>query len=547
MTGGAASADTAGRGGARPFAGAVLALVGLLVFHLSVIAVAPAQTVGKAAAPWPDGAEYLDAAVSLAHEGTYRIHLAGESHPPRYPFGYSLLIAGAIAAGVEPEAAPHRVNQIAGLGLLGLVAWPLWRRGRHLESGLAILLLATLPAFIILCRSPLSEISSTLLIVGSLWLLAAYAGGGPVRRGAAGAALLGLTACFRLSNVLLLAFLPAAAAARHGLRWRRPATREAAILGTAAAAGLLPLLAYNVATFGDLLASGYGYWAPYWDARRAFDSRFLSNNLFYYWRELSEQESTFTTAHLFGHGSYFGPAFAALALGSPLALRARPRRWPFAAAGLLYAGAMGFYFFTDARLLFPLMVVAIPVAAIVCVDLWRRPRRRALALATSCLCAAAVLGWPGAGGRSNTLELLRPASDARPAAAYQVMRQLRRLHDPDPGLILTELPPPYAHAVLPAGVDVAPLFDDHLFRFNPRVFVYGRDQRRRQIAGALAAGRSVWAVTHARSILDVADGPAPAGYVWEIVARDRGGGGIARLVAAADTGVIGVPAESYEP
>jgi len=507
-------------------------LVGLLFFHLSVVRASSAVTAGQAGAPWPDGAEYLDAAVSLARGGACRIHLAGESHPSRYPFGFSLLTAGALVLGVDPAMAPHRANQAAGFALLVLTAAYLWRRKQALEAGSAVLLLATLPAFVILSRSPLSEISGTLLIVAGVWLLYGFSRDGSLVRGGAGAALLALSVCFRTSNLFLFAFIPAASLGRTGCRWRR-AWRELVVLAAAAGLGLAPVLAYNLVTFGDPLTTGYDYWVPYWNVSRAFHYRFIAPNLVYDWRELIQQETLFTTANLYGRGSYVGPSFVLLTLISPLGLRVRRRFWCFAAAGLTYFSLMTAFFTSDARLLFPLFVLAAPVAASGLVGVWRRWWKSAkspVAFAAALLFATAVLGWP-AGGRPDSVDFLWPESPDAPSPAYLVVRQLQRLHEDSPRLVLTDLPPPYVHAVSPPGTIVASLYDDHLFRFNPEAFVFAAPARRRLVGEALAAGRSVWALTHAHDILEIADAcPAPAGYTWEVVAREQRTTGIARLV-----------------
>lgn len=512
----------------RP-AGGALALAGVLVFYFSVIGVDPALTVGRAHAPWTDGAEYLDGAVSLVRDGAYRIHVAGEMHPPRYPFGYSLLIATALVLGVEPEAAAHRVNQLAGLTLLALVALPLWRRRRFLASGVALLLLATLPAFVILCRSPMSEVSSTVLVVAGVLLLFRYSRSGGRLAGGLGAVLLTASVCFRTGNLLLSTFIPAAVFARHGLVWKG-AMRDAMVLGALGAAGLLPLFVFNLVTFGSVSKTGYAYWIGVWDQLPVFHTDNLARSLPYFWRELTQQESDFTTANLYGAGSYFGPAFVLLAFLAPLGLDRSRRFWSFTAAALMSAAAVPLFYSPDARLLLPLAVLAAPVAAAGTVGLWRR--QRTVAGAAALIATAAVAGWPATGDRPETLDLLRPPPRS-PSTAHLLTHKLQRLHSAEEKLVLTDLPPPYVHAILPPGPLVAPLLDDHNFRYNPRVFTFGDPERRRMVADALAAGRPVWALTHARDILAIdEDCPPPTGYAWEIVAREGRRGGIARLVAA---------------
>lgn len=508
-----------------------LLLLGFSIFLFSVVLAPPAATVGQAAAPWPDGAEYLDAAVSLVREGACRIHVGAESQPPRYPCGYSLLTAAALTMGVDAAMAPHRVNLLAGLLLLLLTAAYLWRSAGPFASGLGVVLLATLPAFVLLCKSPLSEVSGTVVAVSGVWLLYGYSRRGTLHQAVLGGFLLALAVCFRISNVLLLVFFVLAAlVARHGRRWRQLIS-HLPVLGAAAFVGLVPLFVYNWINLGSPLATGYDYWAPYWGVSRAFQLRFVVPNLIYYGRELVQQETLFTTASVYGGGSYFGPSFVLLTLLAPWGLRTSRCFWCFVAAAVAYAALMLFYFFPDARLLFPLFVLAVPVAASATAAIWRRQATaRVLAAATVALFLCSAVGWPSPDRSPELVAFFERASPVSPA--YRVTRKLQRLRTASPRLVLTDLPPPYVHAISVPGTLVAPLYDDHLFRFHPEVFTFSDVERRRLVTEALASGRPVWAVVHAHDILDVPTAsPAPRGYVWEIVAREEPASGIARLVS----------------
>ncbi|MDA8018194.1 MAG: hypothetical protein MPN21_12175 [Thermoanaerobaculia bacterium] len=532
--------------------GTLLAVLSLLLFWATVVSVPENWTVGRAAAPWTDGAEYLDGAVLLARSGEHGIHVAGTTHPSRYPIGFSLIGAALIQLNVEPAWALHRANQLGGLALLLWTVAFWWRRIGPVAAGLAALLLASLPAFIILCRSPLSEIWGTTLAVAGIWWLYAWAGGGSRVQGARGVVLLAGSLWFRTSNLLLLVlFGIVAVIARHGSSWRdltqadhKEKLVDLAWLSGAGILVLAPLWLQNWRTLGHPLTSGYEYWAPYWNWARAFDLKFVTPNLGYYARELVQSEVLFTTANLYGHGSYVGPAWALLTVGAVFGLRLSGRLVWFALAAGCYFATMTAYFFPDARLLFPLLVLAAPASSTGWLGLWRRARTRRqesrrrtmprlVASLTTGLVAAAVLGWPAPG--NTTFETLRFGAESPPgsSAAYRVTRQLDRIQDPGLRLVLTDAPPPYVHALMPPDTWVAPLTDEHLFRFNPEVFVFGVPERRQLVSKALGEGRSVWALMHAVDVRMVAEmSPPPEGYSWEIVTEDGPTeGGIARLVA----------------
>ncbi|MEM7052494.1 MAG: hypothetical protein AAF604_22705 [Acidobacteriota bacterium] len=524
---------------------ALLALLAGWIFHLTVVDIPAAANAGRLAQPWPDGAEYLDVAVALAHRGEASIHLAGEDLPARFPVGYSTAIAGALLLGSDPLIAPQRTNQAAGALLLVFFVALLGLRRHYLAAGLAALLLATLPAFIILCRSPMSEVSSTLMSVVAVGLLYGFArsptSGPGARRGVAlgivGAAILGLGLGFRTANVLLLAFLPAAILARDSGR----RLKDLVLLGLAAAIGVLPLLAFNGSVFGHPLASGYSYWLPEWNASAAFSSDFVSDNLAYYGRELRQQETDYSSATHFGQqrGSYVTPAFVLLALVGLGRMWRRRRLRLFAAAGIVALAAMAFYAFHDTRLIFPLLVLPIPAIAIGLGEIFASRGRLAVPLATALLCLT-VLGWPSGDGHSETTELVTTAHRRPAYPGFDSLRRFRALDEAsEPGLILTDMPPPYVHAALSwrgeeSRAVVAPLDDDHLYTTNPEVFQFGEAERIARISEALLAGDPVWVITAKQDIFSLASTlPPPTDYGWEVVLHTRPTSGVARLVALA--------------
>lgn len=510
---------------------ALLLLAGCVYFYLTVAGSPSAVIVERALHPWPDGAEYLDAAVSLVRDGTYSIHVAGEAHPPRYPFGHSSLIAAALWMGAEPAEAAYRVNQVAGGLLLAFLALMFWCRGHRLEGGLAVVLLATLPAFVVLCRSPLSEITSTLLTVLAIWLLYIFSQGAPISRGIAGGFLLGFGLCFRASSIFLFVFVLAAILARRGLR-AKPVAIDLVTLGTCFGLGSLPAFIYNFATFGNPLQTGYGYWIPFWNAARAFDTKFVIPNLIYYWRELSQSEEVFTTASIYGlgQGSYLTPTFVVLAVLALFVLRHRQIRY-FALAGVIYQGMMTFYFFKDARLAFPVLVLSVPLIARGLAEVWHRRRKMEVTVAMLLL-VATLLGWPNSEGQAESITFLVKIEKRNAVSETEILGHFEALNPLESKVILTDMVPPYVHALSPVETIVAPLNHAHSYRYHPEVFRYGAKERARLVTNALGSGQTVWAIMLRQDIFSISSVyTAPDGYAWEIVTQLSPTSGIARLVA----------------
>ena len=531
-----------------------------VVFYLSVVCVPTALVPGQAGAPWPDGAEYLDMAVHRAHGEGFGIHLAGDLHPARYPPGYPSLLTLALSAGVEPAFAAHRVNAFSGALLVLLVAGAAWRMGGAVAAGLASLLLVTLPAFVILCRSPMSEVASTLVVAVAACLLVSFSTLSRPRRaggksndwsaaklwlGVLGALLLSLSLTLRTSNALFLPLIPAALATKR-LAANSPRDSrlflEAVLLSLGGLIGLLPLLLYNFSYFESPLATGYSYWVSEAGDGSSFHLRHLLPNLEYYAREFLQAEAQFTTANLYGNGSYFGPAFALLLLGLLTRSSEARRLWLFVTAGVVYGVAILLYFFTDARLLFPVLVLALPLAASGLVEMVSQERRpndsahqptwRVTLPIVGLLCLTlAVLGWPSRSGGFELNGMLFDDGTRSSSVGEQLIEQFLRLEEPSPQLILTDLPPPVLHARKPEVAAVAPLIDLHLYRWNPAVFSFDGRSRARLVASSLSEGVSVWALLASREVLEIDSlAPPPAGYDWEIVSRYDPVGGIARLV-----------------
>jgi hypothetical protein len=136
--------------------------------------------------------------------------------PSRYPFGYPALMLPWLKVLPTADAvlAPFRTNQSLGLLLLLAVFGFYAHLAMPLTGGFAALLLATLPGFFIFCRSSMSEISASALVVFAFMF--AYLGLKEERRWKiyVSAAFLGLSLNIRTQSLffapllLVMAFFP---------------------------------------------------------------------------------------------------------------------------------------------------------------------------------------------------------------------------------------------------------------------------------------------------------------------------------------------------
>ncbi len=500
----------------------------LFVFYLTVCRLDPATSIQNGFEPWPDGPEALDSAVNLARNGSFSIHLAGQEHPPRYPFGYGLLGACAILLGATPETALYRVNEAAALAVLVLVFLFFARRGRGLNGGLAALILASSPAFIVLCRGPRSEIPS-LAILAAGWVCLIPSDGARSRfRGPIGALLLGASLWFRISNLLLLPFL-AAAVVGEGRQTLDGLVRRSGKLFFWAFWGVLPLLVYHWIAFGNPLRTGYTYWLTGHNSLNAFRIQYVPAQVEYLWREIWQRDNIFRTAHIYGDGAYLNLSLAALMIVGSTRLPRTRRFWSCLAAGGIYTVAMLFYFYVDFRLYLPVFVLLL-VASIDALVEWAEWKRRrganwAVALAFA-LALAAVFGVPGKKGWSSLVDLADMASLQKATQPYALIERARQ-NLPDGAVILTNLNQPYVHALGRRGWIVAPLSSKHDYRFNPRNFSFDESNRDALARRQLDSGLPLAAI-NTDGLDDLTRKcPLPEPHAWKPLYNDQRGGVVA--------------------
>lgn len=493
--------------------GAVLGCVAVVVWWFAVARHAPG--VGRDLFPSPDGPEYFAGAVQLHASGDYSIQVAGRAFPPRYPPGFSAVLVPFLGVVEAPIDAPFAANKTIAAVLLGLLFAAGWRAGRPLAAGLATLLVATTPMFVVLARSPMADLAGTLLAAIAVGAAFRYGLGGSLRFGAVAAVGFGLGAVVRTSSVLLLPVL-AVAWLTHGERRPRRLAAHAAVLAVAALAGATPLLLYCHATFGSVFASGYAVWVPDVAAfGDAFDIRHVVANAKGLGRELLQAEWETTLARQYGHGSYFGPALVGLALIAAVCARPRGRSLLLSLAAAGYGAAMLCYFFSDVRFFAPLL----PLVAVFVANRIVAVRHPCLRVAVAVLLACHVFGVPGSGAVADMPRYLGEAPP-RVAPRYDLLQALRAQR---PGLVLCTFNAPYAYAVLGGSWTVAPANDDHDYRYHPAYFRYGASERREQVERALAAGEPVYLVADADFAARCADA-VPAGWHWRVLAGGEGSG-----------------------
>src|SRR6266513_1677132 len=155
--------------------GALLFICALVFYYFSVLKIDYRNTnlldLGTS-----DPTHYFAQAKALLRYGWPSVQIGYEKMPSLWPTGYPALMLPWLKILPESDSilAPFRTNQTLGLLLL-LIAFGFYSYTlMPLAGGFAALLLVTLPGFFTFCRSSLSEISASALIV--LAFMFAYLG-----------------------------------------------------------------------------------------------------------------------------------------------------------------------------------------------------------------------------------------------------------------------------------------------------------------------------------------------------------------------------------
>ena len=332
--------------------GIVLLLLALTFYYFAVLNVDYYKT-GLLDLGWSDPSYYFAQAKAMMKDGYPYLNFGYKKLPPMYPPGYPALMLPWLK--ILPEAdsilAPFRTNQTIGLLLLLATFGFYSYLEMPLTGGFAALLLATLPGFFTFCRSSLSEISASALIV--LAFMFAYLGLKEERRWKIylSAIFLGLSLNVRLQSLFFAPLLLAMAlfpSQGRRLRWFLHCFAVMTVFALAAS----PSLVLNTIQFHSPFKTGYDFWlAGDWSVRSAmFSPRHIPNNAVMLWRELTLHPKPFSAARYFGTGTSFVAPFVLLGLRGGVLHPTQPVRdlrfsswFEFLCVDLEYSSRVGRY------------------------------------------------------------------------------------------------------------------------------------------------------------------------------------------------------------
>ncbi len=524
--------------------GVLLLLCALTFYYFAVLRIDYRKTMLLDLAPHPDATEYFAQAKALGRDGWPSIQIGYEKLPSRYPPGYSVLMLPwlKMLPGADAVLAPFRTNQTMGLLLLSAVFAFYAYLAMPLTGGFAALLLATLPGFFTLCRSSMSEISASAVVVAAFMF--AYLGLKEGRRWKIylSAVLLGLSINIRIQSLffapllLAMALLPV-----KGMRIQWFLHCAAVALAFLLAAS--PVLILNTIQFHSPLKTGYDFWTPFFSEHHLFFSlRYVPNNAAALWNEFALRPLGYHTANIFGTGTSFVPAFLLLSFAGLFFIRIdRFVSCAFLASLAFLAVILSHnYLLVDARYYLPLLILSIAVAALPVT--WAAKnlftgRQMILALAIFVLFAAACLGYPSRSGhkrrgfdRSQAWEALDFADPPRRSRQFVAQRHFANLLKRQSGIVLSDIDPVYLNALLPRSFVAAPIDGEHHYKWS-HTWHYDRPQALALVERGLEQSIPVYALFISQNEIVSKQSRLPVipGYEWHVVNNSPGKATILKL------------------
>ena len=506
--------------------GTLCIILALLFYYGAVLRIELKHTDLLDLDPYPDAVEYFAQANSILKEGAPTIQIGNDKLPSRYPPGYPILMIPWLK--FLPHngiLAPFRTNQTIGLLLLAGGFMFYVAIGRPLAGGLASLLLATQPAFIDFSRSSMSDLSGGAVIALALALV--YLGLAWRRRLLiyCAAIVLGLSLCIRPQLVFMAPLLMAMALFPANVSWTRwfmHCCLALTVFGVAAS----PYFILNTLQFGHPLKTGYEFWVPALaDKQAAFSVHNVPPQVAMIWSEITASWAQFRVANLFGTGTYVAPAFIFL---SALGL-AFVRAWRFEIsaflAGIVYIVSTVTYKYIEGRFYVPVFFLLVALAVLPAEWAMGQALKRRFSVWSagvlavfllSCIGYPSQSGFKPTGGRSQAWDALHYANANGMSRRYEAQKEFVRIFREAPGIVLSDIEPPYLNALLPKPFVAAPIDGRHDYCYS-RLWHYAKPEAVQLVANGLSRATPVYALLLSSKDVDqdIKRLPVIEGYSWK--------------------------------
>jgi len=506
--------------------GVVLLILSLLFYYGTVLRVQFSRTDFLDLGPYPDAVEYFAQADSMLKQELPAIQIGYDKLPSRYPPGYPLLMLPWLKLLQDNKIlAPFRTNETIGFLLLvgGFMFYV--GIGKPLAGGLATLLLATQPAFVTFSRSSMSDLTAGAVTVLAFALV--YLGLAWRRRWLiyCAALVLGLSLCIRPQLVFMAPLLIAMALFPANVSWTRWFMHCCLVLIVFAVA-TSPYFVLNTLELGHPLKTGYEFWIPSLaDKQAAFSFHNVPPQVAFIWSEITASWDQFRVANLFGTGTYVVPAFFFLSAFGLAFVRVRPFEISAFVGGTVYIMTTLAFSYVEGRFYVPVFFLLVALAVLPAewaVNQAFSGRVSVLSAGVLAVFLISCIGYPSQSGfkpedgRSQAWDALHYANGNGKSPRYEAQKEFIRVYRDAPGVILSDIDPPYLNALLPKPFVAAPIDGRHNYCYSRR-WHYGKAEAAELVANALDRGTPVYGLlVHSKQIdQDIPRLPLVQGYTWK--------------------------------
>src|SRR6266403_492280 len=497
-------------------------VLSLLFYYGAVLRVEFKRTSLLELGPYTDAVEYFAQANSILKEGAPTIQIGYDKLPSRYPPGYPILMIPWLRFSPHNGIlAPFRTNQTIGALLLTGSFMFYFAIGRPLAGGLASLLLATQPAFISFSRSSMSDLSGGAVLALAFALV--YLGLAWRRRLLiyCAAIVLGLSLCIRPQLVFMAPLLVAMALFPANVSWTKWFMHCCLALAVFTVAAS-PYFILNTLEFGHPLKTGYEFWGL--STKTAFSLHNVPPQVALIWSEITARWDQFRVANLFCTGTYVVPAFIFLSALGLAVIRVRRFEISASLAASVYFVAIVTYTYVEGRFYMPIFFLLVALAVL--------PAEWALGQALtgrfsiwgigvmvvfllSCIGYPSQSGFKPKSGRSQAWDALHDGNGNRKSPRYEAQEEFSRFFRDAPGIVLSDIDPPYLNVLLPKPFVAAPIDDHHNYCYS-RLWHYGKVEALRLVQSGLDHATPVYALLlpSNNDDRDVQRLPSIQGYTW---------------------------------
>lgn len=318
-----------------------------------------------------------------------------------------------------------------------------------------------------------------------------------------------------------------------------------------------PYFVLNALQFGDPLKTGYEFWIPTFANKQAgFSLHNVPRQGGMICSEITSSWDEFRVANLFGTGTYVVPAFIFLSTLGLAFVRPRPFAISAFLAGIIYIMATMTYTYVEARFYIPVLFLLVALAVLPAE--WAMGQALEGRFSIWSVGALAVfllscIGYPSQSGfkpkknRSQAWDALNYANGNGRSLRYEAQKEFGRLFRDAPGIVLSDIEPPYLNALLPKGFVAAPVDGNHDYRFS-RVWHYGKTEASQLVQKGLDHATPVYALLLPSKGVDqdISRLPSIQGYSWKRSNRHDKAAVIVTLTKASPTSSLEPPSSSLE-